>query len=301
MLPLAIDGIIDHALAVAAGAAPAPAPDALADLGRELGRLIPGPADDLAAQLDRVLVAEQAGAALALLQHWGCLGLWLPEVAAMVGLHRSAPHPHKDLFAHTLQVVDQTPPEADLRWVALCHDIGKPSTRAFEPGGVSFWRHEAVGAWLFHGIGARLRMPAERVDRIAFVIQHHARTNQYDRTWTDKALRRLARECGPRLRDMIAFSRSDWSTRRSGRVQAIHAGLDDLERRLAALAADDTAPRPPAGLSHALLAAGGRAPGPWVGEAIARAMDAAASGVLDADAPLSRWVAVALGDSGSRP
>ncbi len=294
MLPLDLDGLIDHALAVAAGERRAPSTEELGALGKELGRLVPAPGQSLVDALDRVLVADDAGTTLGLLNTWGCMRLWLPEVAAMDGLHRSASHPHKDLFAHTLQVVDQTPPEADLRWVALCHDIGKPATRAFGDGGVSFWRHEAVGAWLFRGIGARLGMPAPRIERVAFVIEHHARTNQYERSWTDKALRRLARDCGPRLRDMIAFSRSDWSTRRAGRVQQIHAGLDDLERRLDALDAEAPTPQPPAGLSRALLAAAERPPGPWVGEAIARVVAAIADGRLDADAPLDELVAAGL-------
>jgi poly(A) polymerase len=234
-----------------------------------------------------------ASEALDLLLRWGALGLWLPEVASMDGLHASAPpeRPHKDLWAHTRQVLAQCPPEPDLRWVALCHDIGKPATRAFGPDGVTFWRHEAVGAWLFTGLAARLGMAAGRVERIAFVIGHHARTNQFEDGWSDRALRRLRRECGPWLDDMIAFSRADWSTRRTARVRVIQAGLDRLEARLDALDAPAT-DLAPAGLAAELLARTGEPPGPWVGEALGWARDALATGRVRQRSPVALAQAV---------
>jgi len=259
--------LVSFAIQVGGGATTAPNPVDLRTFQRELGKHAHGPGEDLLAALDEALTHPQATTALAQLHAWGLIRLWLPEVAAMDKLHEGAERQHKDLWAHTLQVVEQAPAEADLRWVALCHDIGKPATRAFGPEGVSFWRHEGVGAWLFRGIGARLAMPPERIARIAFVIEHHARTNQYEDSWSDKAVRRLRRESGPFLDDMLAFSRADWSTRRLGRVQAIHAGLDRLAHRLETTAAADNARAIlPQGLADAILAASGRPAGPWLGE-----------------------------------
>ncbi len=280
------ESLVERAIAVAAGLAGPPDDAALASLGRELGRLVPARTGGLLAALDELLVGAWASEALELLLRWGALGLWLPEVAAMDGLHASAPadRPHKDLWAHTRQVLGQCPPEPDLRWVALCHDIGKPATRAFGPDGVTFWRHEAVGAWLFTGLAARLGMAEARVKRIAFVIAHHARTNQFEDGWSDRALRRLRRECSPWLGDMIAFSRADWSTRRTARVRVIQAGLDRLEARLEGLDAPAHGAAP-AGLAAELLARTGEPAGPWVGEALAWARDGLAAGRLARQAP----------------
>jgi poly(A) polymerase len=286
--------LVEKAVAMVGGGETILTSDEVAALRREVGRWGQVRDTRLLEALDAMLVRPDAAMVLALLRAWGLVRLWLPEVAAMDGLHVDATRHHKDLWAHTLQVIGQTPPEADLRWVALCHDIGKCATRAFVDGEVSFWRHEAHGAWLFRGIGARLGMPSERIERIAFVIEHHARTNQFHGEWTDRALRRLVRDAGPRLSDLIAFSRSDWSTQRPARAAAIQAGLDRLEARLAAL--DDAARRPglPTGLGDALLKATGRAPGPWLGIWTRRLGAALADGTLAATDPLDAFVRHAL-------
>ena len=293
------EALVERAIAVASGREGALSGEAVDALRREVGRFVAPSAGRLLAALDALLADDHAAEALEVLLGWGALGLWLPEVAAMDGLHRSAPldQPHKDLWAHTLQVLGQCPRDPDLRWVALCHDIGKPATRTFGSDGVTFWRHEAVGAWLFLGLGARLGMAGTRVARIAFVIANHARTNQYDDSWSDRALRRLRRECGPWLDDMIAFSRADWSTRRVARVRVIQAGLDRLVARLAALdaeaEADDAAPT--VGLARALLEVSGEASGPWVGDALRWAREARRAGDLAPAAPaeMARFVLAA--------
>ncbi len=264
----------------------------------EIGRLagVPGPV--LLAELEAALCAPDAAATLDALADFGALVLLLPEVAALIGFHRSSPLPHKDLWAHTLTVLGRAPPEPDLRWVALCHDIGKIATRAVAPDGtLGFHRHEAVGARLFVGIAARLGMSAERAERIAFVIEHHGRTNQFDPSWTDAALRRLVRECGPHLPLMLAFSAIDWTTRRASRAARIRDNLALLEARLAALDAEpaDT-PRTalPPGLAEHLIAESGRPPGPWVGEAlhvIAHAIDKGHVTGTGVDALTAWWLA----------
>lgn len=274
------------ALAIECAARGGPSAEEALAVRREIGRLAGADPARLLADLDRALAGDAPAGALRGLEVVGALAVLLPEVQALVGFHRSAPLPHKDLWEHTLTVVERTGADPDLRWIALCHDIGKVATRAVaDDGRVAFHRHEAVGARLFVGIGARLAMPPERTARIAFVIEHHARTNQFEPDWSDRALRRLARDCREHLPLMLAFSAADWTTKRVARAERIQRNIALLRERLAALDAPAAA-GPPPGLASALLDATGRAPGPWVGEALAWATAELEAGRLDGlDAP----------------
>lgn len=281
------------ALAIECAARGGPSAEEALAVRREIGRLAGAEPTRLLADLDRALAGDDPAGALRTLEALGALAVLLPEVQALVGFHRGAPMPHKDLWEHTLTVIERTDADPDLRWVALCHDIGKVATRAIAADGrVAFHRHEAVGARLFVGIGARLAMPTERASRIAFVIEHHARTNQFEPDWSDRALRRLARDCREHLPLMLAFSAADWTTKRVARAERIQRNIALLRERLAAL--DAPAPAgPPPGLASALLDATGRAPGPWVGEALAWATAELEAGRLegmDAQAIARRWL-----------
>ncbi len=294
--PTAIEDVLPHAAALARGEADesdAPlAPPLLRDIGRVIGA---DPAVTLA-QLDATLAGPCAELALRWLQRCGALSVLLPEVQALVGFHADYPIHHKDLWAHTLEVVSRTRPDPDLRWAALLHDIGKTSTRArTATGRVGFLRHEQVGAWLARGICGRLAMPAERLERIAFVIEFHARVNAYEKGWTDKAVRRLSRDAGARLDDLLAFASADYTTRRRERAARIRSNLGHLHERLAAMAAASAAPDLlPRGLGGALCAALATGPGPHIGEVVGWLRSEAQAGRLPVDGELQTYVDAAL-------
>ena len=97
---------------------------------------------------------------LRLLVDTGLADVVLPELPAL-RLEVDEHHRHKDVYEHTLTVLEQAialetgpdgavpGPDLVLRLAALLHDIGKPATRRFEAGGgVSFHHHEVVGAKL---------------------------------------------------------------------------------------------------------------------------------------------------------
>ena len=239
--------------------------EALEGVRASIGRLARVPRDKLREGLEAGLVSSHPARFLAWLEVSGALIALLPEVHALIGFHQRSDAPQKDLWEHTLKVLERVPPRIELRWVALCHDLGKVATRAHGAAGLSFHHHEALSALYFRGIAGRLDMASDQVERVAFVIEHHARTNQYESSWTDRAVMRLIRECGEHLPLMLAFSRADWTTRRRDKQAAIAAQQDELERRIAALCT--RRPELPSGLSAALSAAVGEPPGPWMGEA----------------------------------
>jgi len=236
---------------------------------REAVRLIDSPAEALVASLDAVLLSSSPARGLNLLQQMGVIAVLLPEVDALVGFHDTADSHHKDLWEHTRLVIGQMPPDPDLRWAALLHDIGKTASRVVNrPGKVTFWHHEALGAWLSRGVMARLKMPLARAERIGFVVEHHGRVNAYEPSWTDRAVRRMRRDLEPRLGDLIAFSKADFTTRRSHRRARIQRQLQHLEERLERLAREDAAPRLPSGFGTKAAEATGLA-GAELGQALA--------------------------------
>ncbi|MGH8862503.1 MAG: HDIG domain-containing metalloprotein, partial [Jatrophihabitantaceae bacterium] len=150
---------------------------------------------------------------------------------------------HKDVYAHTLQVLEQAidledgGPDLVLRWAALLHDIGKPATRAFQPGGrVSFHHHEVVGRSMARKRLRELRYGKQVVDDVARLVFLHLRFYGYrDGDWTDSAVRRYVVDAGALLPRLHKLVRSDCTTRNRRKAAALSAAYDTLEQRVAAL------------------------------------------------------------------
>ena len=83
-------------------------------------------------ELLKILDTEKPSIGLNLLQETGLMHFVFPEIAVMFGLDQSNEYHHKDIFYHTLEVVDNAAKlsnKLDLRLAALVHDIAKPKTR----------------------------------------------------------------------------------------------------------------------------------------------------------------------------
>lgn len=216
--------------------------------------------------LHTVLLGPHAAKGLQLLADLGAMTVMVPEAVAMAGFHKSCPLHHKDIWSHTLEVVEKCPPRLVVRWSALMHDTGKVLTRTVRSGKVHFFGHEAVGALLMEGVAARLQLPAELRDRVTYVIAHHARANAYLNDWTDSAVRRLVRELGEHLDDVLAFSRSDWTTKRAGRIAEVKGLTAELAGRIPEIIAEaQRVPPLPKGLGTFVLEQTQLQAGPWLG------------------------------------
>ncbi len=216
--------------------------------------------------LHTVLLGPHAGMGLQLLSDIGALSVMVPEVTAMAGFHKSCPLHHKDIWNHTLEVVEKCPPRLVVRWSALMHDTGKVLTRSLRGGKVHFFGHEAVGALLMEGVAARLQLPSDLCGRVTYVIAHHARANAYLNDWTDSAVRRLVRELGVHLADVLAFSRSDWTTKRAGRIAEVKGLTAELAVRIPEMIAEaQRVPPLPKGLGTYVLEQTKLQAGPWLG------------------------------------
>jgi poly(A) polymerase len=205
-------------------------------------------------ELESCLVERDVDLALEWLHQVGFMRLILPELEATVDLAQEAGRQHKDVWAHTKQVVKQAVPRPAVRWAALLHDIGKVPTRTFTKDGVHFHGHAEVGARMFDKVLRRIPFERPMAKKVRFLIKHHLRSNQYSEAWTDSAVRRFAREMEEHLVDLLDLSRADITSKRPGRRQMLLRQISELQGRVERLREEDARQPPlPPGLGNAIM------------------------------------------------
>jgi len=218
------------------------------------GRLADADPARLRGALESMLMGREIDAALEWLRQTTILPVLFPELSATVDLVQETGRQHKDVWAHTKQVVKQTVRRPLVRWAALLHDIGKVPTRTFTEDGVHFHGHAEVGARMFDRVQQRLQFARDERQTIRFLIKHHLRTNQYSEQWTDSAVRRFHREMGPYMTDLLDLSRADITSKRPGRRKALLEQISALADRVQVLAEHDAKLPPlPSGVGNAIM------------------------------------------------
>jgi poly(A) polymerase len=208
----------------------------------------------LRAAVEHMLMGRDVDASLEWLHEIRVMGLLFPELEATVDLVQETGRQHKDVWAHTKQVVRQTVGRPLVRWAALLHDIGKVPTRTFTDDGVHFHGHAEVGARMFDKIHGRFAFSRDERQTIRFLIKHHLRTNQYSEQWTDSAVRRFHREMFAHLTDLLDLSRADITSKRPGRRKQLLEQISALSDRVHQLAeADARLPPLPGGVGTAIM------------------------------------------------
>jgi poly(A) polymerase len=251
-------------------------PDSLTELGREhAGRLAEADKSRLRAAVEHVLMGRDVDAALEWLHETRVLALLFPELEATVDLVQETGRMHKDVWAHTKQVVRQTVGRPLVRWAALLHDVGKVPTRTFTNDGVHFHGHAEVGARMFDRIHGRFAFARDERQTIRFLVKHHLRTNQYSEQWSDSAVRRFHREMFAHMTDLMDLSRADITSKRPGRRKLLLEQISALADRVHRLAeADAKLPPLPSGVGNAIMAAFEIAPSRLIGD-LKRALEQA--------------------------
>ncbi|MEV0696422.1 CCA tRNA nucleotidyltransferase [Saccharopolyspora sp. NPDC050389] len=250
---------------------------AMTDMATQITRITP---ERVQVELAKLLCGEYPRRGIELLVETGLADHVLPEVPAMK-LEIDEHHQHKDVYRHSLTVLDQAidleraadpegEPDLVLRLAALLHDIGKPATRRFESGGgVSFHHHEVVGAKMVRKRLRALRYPKDVIKDVADLVFLHLRFHGYsDGQWTDSAVRRYVNDAGPLLPRLHKLVRADCTTRNKRKASALQRAYDDLEERIARIAeAEDLAKVRPDLDGNEIIRLLGIEPGPVVGQA----------------------------------
>src|SRR4051812_33782897 len=232
-------------------------PDSVTELAAEHApRLADADKARLRTAVEAVLMGRDVDAALEWLHETRILAVLFPELEATVDLVQETGRMHKDVWAHTKQVVRQTVGRPLVRWAALLHDVGKVPTRTFTDDGVHFHGHAEVGARMFDKIHGRFAFARDERQTIRFLVKHHLRTNQYSDHWSDSAVRRFHREMFAHMTDLLDLSRADITSKRPGRRKQLLEQISALADRVQALAqADARQPPLPTGVGNALMAA----------------------------------------------
>jgi poly(A) polymerase len=271
---------------------------ALAEMAPEIRRIT---VERVAAELSKLMLGADPRAGVELVVDTGLADHVLPEVPAM-RLEIDEHHQHKDVYVHSLTVLDQAialeddGPDLVLRLAALLHDIGKPATRRHESGGgVSFHHHEVVGAKMVRKRLRALRYPTHVIEDVAKLVFLHLRFHGYGSgEWTDSAVRRYVTDAGDLLPRLHKLVRADSTTRNRRKALALQRTYDDLENRIERIRAEEdlAAVRPDLD-GNAIMELLGLPPGPLVGQAWRHLkevrLDRGPLSREEAEAELRRW------------
>jgi poly(A) polymerase len=271
-----------------------PARRVVAAVERMRERLSIVSAERIKEELSKLLASSNVAKGLELIVQTGLADGFLPELSAL-RLEQDPVHRHKDVLHHTFAVVERCEPDATLRLAALLHDIGKPTTRAITPEGVTFHHHEVVGARMARERLQTLRYPTSVVDDVVRLVEMHLRFHGYTE-WSDSAVRRYVRDAGPLLDRLNQLTRADCTTQNRLKAKKLEALQDDLEDRIARLAEEENldAMRPPLDGTQVMEHLG-VPPGPLVGRALDHLMEVRLErGPIEEDEALrllDRWAA----------
>jgi len=266
-------------------------------------------------ELRRLVGADRAVEGLLLLEGAGAGAVVLPELSAMHAVEQTRYH-HRDVHGHVLEVLEHVialerepaavvgeehaggvtallaQPLADgltrggaLRWGALLHDVAKPATQVpLERGGYGFPGHDELGAAMSREVLTRLRTSEKLRAHVAALARHHLRAGflVHGAPLDRGAIHDYLTACGPVAADVTLLSVADrLATRGRKSEEAIERHLA-VVRVLLGEALRHHAEGPPAPLLRGdeVAAAAGRAPGPWLGEAMAELARAQFTGTV---------------------
>ena len=225
----------------------------------------------------KTVMSDNPRLGITILVDTGLCEKFLPEIPKL-RLEIDEHHHHKDVYEHTLTVVEQSialeerlgGPNLVARLAALMHDVGKPKTRALIPGGgVSFHHHEVVGSRMTKERLKKLRFDHDVVEDVSQLVFLHLRFHGYgDGAWTDSAVRRYVRDAGELLTHLHVLTRADCTTRNRKKAENLATHYDGLENRIAQLMEQEELLKIRPDLDgHAIMKLLGIPAGPKIGKA----------------------------------
>ena len=239
------------------------ADETLQAISRNASRISIVSHERITTELNKILISPKPSKGLILMQKTGLMSLIIPEVAALAGVETVDGRGHKDIFYHTMQVVDNVAQaesgkrkaESDgdapanfqfstfnfqlwIRWAALLHDVGKPPVKRYDPQqGWTFHGHEAKGSHMVKHIFKRLRLPLGAEMRYVekLVMLHMRPIILAEDVVTDSAVRRLLFEAGDDIDDLMTLCNADITTKNEAKQRRHRANFELVKRKLVEL------------------------------------------------------------------
>ena len=197
-------------------------------------------------ELIKTLSTAKPSIGLVIMQKTGLLQAVFPEIDIMYNMDQSPEWHHKDIFAHTLQVVDNAAKltnKMEIRFAALVHDIAKPITRKIDPvKGYTFHGHDAIGERMLNKVAKRLRLSNQLAGYIKKLTLLHLRPIAIAKSEvSDSAVRRLMVAAGEEIEDLMILCRADITTKNPNRVKRYLKNFDLVEQKMKTVMSKDSA------------------------------------------------------------
>ena len=203
----------------------------------------------IAEELNKIILSRRPSEGFILLDKTGLLPLIFPELAALKGIEVKEGRGHKDVFYHTLKVLDNVAELVEsqkskvksnlwLRWAALLHDIGKPRSKAWDPqAGWTFRNHNYIGAKMVPKIFAKMKLPLnDKMEYVKKMVDLHMRPiNLIEDTVTDSAVRRLLFEAGDDIEDLMLLCDADITSRNEEKKARFHQNYQLVRQKMVEL------------------------------------------------------------------
>lgn len=216
-------------------------PDTFDAIRRNASRLEIITRERIAEELNKIMMSRRPSEGWLLLDKTGLLPHVLPDLVALKGVEVKDGRGHKDVFLHTLKVLDNLSDSSDklwLRWAALLHDIGKPRSKAWDPqAGWTFRNHNYLGAKMVPRIFAKLKLPLnEKMEYVKKMVDLHMRPiNLIEDTVTDSAVRRLLFEAGDDIEDLMLLCDADITSRNEEKKARFHRNYQLVRQKMVEL------------------------------------------------------------------
>jgi tRNA nucleotidyltransferase (CCA-adding enzyme) len=125
-------------------------------------------------ELNKILLSRKPSTGLFKMLETGILGTIMPEIIPCVGFKQFSSYHDKDVFSHTMIVMDNTLPKLEIRLAALFHDIDKPNCLTIDENGEGhFYGHHIESARISKEVLKRLKYPNDVIEKVYRLIRYH--------------------------------------------------------------------------------------------------------------------------------
>ncbi|HCB94078.1 MAG TPA: tRNA adenylyltransferase [Selenomonas sp.] len=135
------------------------------------------PHERILGEMQKSLASDKPSVFFRYLDRAGLLDICFPEIFQLKGKPQPVEfHPEGDAYEHVLNVVDEVAvrnPDLEVRFAALCHDLGKGLTP--EEMLPHHYGHEKTGVEVLRQWNSRMTLPKLWIDCAEFVIREHMR------------------------------------------------------------------------------------------------------------------------------